>query len=58
MKLVYDMLYCEIFEIYIIFPQQMINQQMHLEEVFEKLQCHIQNNIIKVGKIFSLKHFL
>lgn len=35
----------------------MINQQMHLEEVFEKLKCHIQNNIIKVGKMFILQYF-
>lgn len=33
-----------------VFVNQMINQQMHLEEVFEKLQCHIQNNIIKIGR--------
>ncbi|XP_062590314.1 telomerase reverse transcriptase-like [Saccostrea cucullata] len=33
-----------------VFVNQMINQQMHLEEVFEKLKCHILNNIIKIGR--------
>nr|XP_022325546.1 telomerase reverse transcriptase-like isoform X1 [Crassostrea virginica] len=33
-----------------VFVNQMINQQMHLEEVFNKLKCHIQNNVIKIGR--------
>ncbi|XP_061163693.1 telomerase reverse transcriptase-like [Saccostrea echinata] len=33
-----------------VFVNQMINQQMHLEETFEKLKCHILNNIIKIGR--------
>ncbi|XP_048774211.2 telomerase reverse transcriptase-like isoform X2 [Ostrea edulis] len=32
-----------------VFVNQMINQQMHLEEVFEKLKCHVLSNLIKIG---------